>query len=156
MIYVLNNEYIPLEETSGTIMNVGNTVIEINTTTNKNEGILLIPGEYQCFTKSPVYVRSVESYGKITVNDFIEDESSSEMTLEDIIVKSSNTEQTIQPSAGYDAISQVTVEPLVLEDVTVSSLQSTNKTITASAGNDALNSVTIDTDAYNFLLTLTL
>ena len=156
MIYVLNNEYIPLEETSGTIMNVGSTVIEINTTTNKNEGVLLIPGEYQCFTKSPVYVRSVESYGKITVNDFIEDESSSEMTLEDIIVKSSNTEQTIQPSTGYDAISQVTVEPLVLEDVTVSTLQSTNKTITPSQGNDALNSVVLDTEAYNFLLTLTL
>ena len=156
MIYVLNNEYIPLEETSGTIMNVGSTVIEINTTTNQNEGVLIIPGEYQCFTKSPVYVRSVEAYGKVTVNDFIEDESSSEMTLEDIIVKSSGTEQTITPSTGYDAISQVTVEPLVLEDVTVSSLQSTNKTITASAGNDALNSVTIDTDAYNFLLTLTL
>jgi len=156
MIYVLNNEYIPLEETSGTIMNVGNTVIEINTTTNKNEGVLLIPGEYQCFTKSPVYVRSVESYGKITVNDFIEDESSEEMTLEDIIVKSSNTEQTITPSTGYDAISQVTVEPLVLEDVQVSTLQSTNRTITASAGNDALNSVVLDTEAYNFLLTLTL
>lgn len=156
MIYVLNNEYIPLEETSGTIMNVGSTVIEINTTTNKNEGVLLIPGEYQCFTKSPVYVRSVESFGKITVNDFIEDESSSEMTLEDIIVKSSNTEQTIQPSAGYDAISQVTVNPIQLEDVTVSSLQSTNKTITPSQGNDGLNSVTIDTEAYNFLLTLTL
>ena len=156
MLYILNNSYIPLEETSGTIMNTGSTVIEINTTTNQNEGVLIIPGEYQCFTKSPVYVRSVEAYGKITVNDFIEDESSEEMTLEDIIVKSSNTEQTITPSTGYDAISQVKVEPLILEDVQVSTLQSTNRTITASAGNDALNSVVLDTEAYNFLLTLTL
>lgn len=156
MLYILNDQYIPLEETTGTIMNVGSTVIEINTTTNQNEGVLIIPGEYQCFTKSPVYVRSVESYGKITVNDFIEDESSSEMTLEDIIVKSSNAEQTIVPSTGYDAISQVTVEPLVLEEIQISTLQSTNRTITPSQGNDGISQVIVDTEAYNFLLALTL
>ena len=156
MLYILNNSYIPLEETSGTIMNVGSTVIEINTTTNQNEGVLIIPGEYQCFTKSPVYVRSVESYGKITVNDFIEDESSEQMILEDIIVKSSTTEQTITPSTGYDGINEVTVEPMELEEIRISTLQSTNRTITPSQGNDGISQVIVDTEAYNFLLTLTL
>ena len=145
MLYNLTNEFILISESEGCIYNLGNSVIEINTTTDKNQGILLLPGENQSFTKT-VYCRSVEAAGKIAVNEFLTEASGSggggEAVLTTTTVKSTTTSQTVTPESGYDGFSSVTVSPIDLETKTVKST-TTSQTITPTSGKDGISEVTV-------------
>lgn len=62
--------------------------------------------------------------------------------LEEVTVKSSGTAQTVVPSEGYDAISEVTVEPLALQSKSVTP-GSAAITVTPDSGYDGLSSVSV-------------
>ena len=62
--------------------------------------------------------------------------------LEEVTVKSSGTAQTVVPSEGYDAISEVTVEALALQNKNVTA-GSSAVTVTPDSGYDGLASVTV-------------
>ena len=146
MNYNLTNDFTSISEEKGTIYNLGNTVIEINTTQDKNQGVLILPGEYQSFNAS-IYCRSVEAAGKIAVNEFLTEASGGgggEAVLTTTTVKSTTTSQTVTPESGYDGFSSVTVSPIDLETKSVKSNSTANQTITPTSGKDGISSITVE------------
>lgn len=69
--YTLTGEFQLLNETQGTLYNVGISDVELSSDATKGQGILLRSGETQAF-KGTIYARSYDESAAINVQDFIE------------------------------------------------------------------------------------
>ena len=69
--YTLNGNFKLIEETQGTLYNVGISDVELSSDATKGQGILLRSGETQAF-KGTIYARSYDESGVVNVQNFIE------------------------------------------------------------------------------------
>ena len=69
--YTLNGNFRLIEETQGTLYNVGISDVELSSDATKGQGILLRSGETQAF-KGTIYARSYDESGVVNVQNFIE------------------------------------------------------------------------------------
>ena len=69
MRYVVSNEFIKINETAGTIQNVGNIYsVEVSDKAEPDSGILLYPLNKISFTDKTLYIRCVETNGHAEIH----------------------------------------------------------------------------------------